>query len=101
MSEDLVTKSMALPSKISKDRVEHDFSLDYVAYMSLSGKFVRREATEEGLKYYLKNGSTIEMRDEITSIGKVVVYFNNCPKEIYDSLQNIEKNIIKLANRCG
>jgi len=101
MSEDLVTKVTILPSKIGRDEVEHDFSLDYVAYMSLSGEFVKREATEKGLKYYLKNGGTIEMRNKITGIGKVVVYFNNCPREICDSLKNIEKQIIKLANRCG
>jgi len=101
MVEDIVTKVITLPSRIGRDRIEHDFSLDYAGYMSLSGEFVKREVTRNGIKYHLKNGGTMEMRDEVTSIGKVVVYFDKCPKSIYDSLQNIEKNIIKLANRCG
>ena len=101
MTEDLVTKAVPLPSKIGRDRIEHDFSSDYAGYMSLSGEFVDRKVTGKGIKYYLKNGGTIEMIEEVTSIGKVIVYFNKCPRNIYDSLQNIEKQIVRLANRCG
>lgn len=75
-------------------RVKHDFSLDYAQYLSFS-KDVDREKTnsENRSIYFLKNGGSIEMKNEVTGIGRVVVYYNNCPRRIYEDLQKIEETI--------
>ena len=46
----------------------------------------------------MKQGGTIELRREVTACGKVVAYFNNCPKEIHDELMSLEKRIVTRVN---
>ncbi len=99
--EELVTTKSPLCETIGIARIKHDFSFDYAQYLSFSEDVDRKKTTSEKgrITYPLKNGGSIEMRNEVTGIGRVVVYYNNCPKRIYDDLQKIEEAIVEEVNK--
>ncbi len=100
--DELVTRKIPLCDRVGNAQVEHDFSLDYASFLSLHPDLVNTRAERTkfgGITYYIKGGGTVELRHEITGIGKVVVYFNECPKHIYDELNSLERRVVEQANK--
>jgi len=99
--EELITTKSPLCETIGFSRRKYDFSMDYAQYLSFSKDVDNKRTTSEPgrITYYLKNGGNIEMRNEVTGIGRVVVYYNNCPRRIYDDLRKIEEAIVEEVNR--
>ena len=97
MSE-LVTRKNPLCDSIGHARIEHDFSLDYASLLSRHEDVERIESRDDGILYHLRNKGTIELRREVTACGKVVAYFNDCPKSLHDELISLEEETVKLVN---
>jgi len=104
--EELVTTKSPLCETIGKTRINYDFSLDYASYLSCSNDVDKKKTKSENgaLTYFLKNGGSVSLRREVTGIGRIVVYYEDCPKRIYDDLQALEEKIVDIANDnygCG
>jgi len=83
-----ITATTPISEFIGNARVEYDLSLDIACMLSSNPDVERMEAPERGeLHYFLKEGGVMEMKYEVTSIGKVVFYFKNCPKTFYDMIE--------------
>ena len=94
MIEDCITTTVPLGTKIGIPRKDVDLSLSYAAFLNACPQLARKTHEDRSVCYHLKNGGTIELRYNITSIGDVIVAFADCPKHIYEGLKSLEKRVV-------
>ena len=93
-----INRKVPLCDRVGNARIEHDFSLDFASFLSCHADVKGTESTEKGIRYNLNEGS-VELKREITAIGKVVVFFNDCPKEIYNALIYLQEKTVQKVNK--
>lgn len=100
MTKNTITTRIPLSERIGLASIDHDLSLDYLSFLSCHPD-LSRTTSEEGrsVSYHLKSGGVVELRHELTGIGQVVVYFTDCPRELYDALKDLQGRVVDAVNR--
>ena len=68
---------------------------DFSKYFNLSSYVEKKEVYENSslVKYFLKNGGEIELKNEKTPKEDVIIDFNKCPVRLYNKFNKVMNGI--------